>query len=372
MDLNELLARYRHSPEEFPVLRRQSHMVQLRPDVAGQETADINDTLVHYLRDTALLISQIDGSLGEGPACDHVVYLDKSARPVSWLVNLFWKDFAAEGAVRPPHSFVNIDRVPWFRYVGLNVNDDGLNLETGHNATYSDFMRSIHNLSRRRLAELRALYIEGGLERADEQWVLDQPTALDGRRVLIVDEVSRTGATLRIAAELYRRAIPGIRAIDCAYFWHPTEAVTHGGKAVTMTSAPVWYDRNTLTGRGIGGPNPDYYRRKLERWADNPAADVKKLRAQAFSGTVRSAPLLREDGAMLPLAEEKVTRALTADLKRLHREYRAGRLFFDAPGEWEERGDEALERQGVAVTGEVRYLDFIRQLTGGQGVFPGS
>lgn len=143
MSITELLDKYTHASEEFPVLNRQSHMVQLKPDIAGQETANINDTLIHYVRDTALLISKIDGSLDDEQPFDHVVYLDKSARPVSWLINMFWNDFSVGGVARPHHSYINIDRVPWFRYVGLNVTDDGLNIETGHNATYSDFMKSI-------------------------------------------------------------------------------------------------------------------------------------------------------------------------------------------------------------------------------------
>ena len=368
MNINELLEKYTHRPDEYPVLCKQSHMIQVKPDAAGQETANINDTLIHYVRDTALLISRIDGSLEGGTPFDHIIYLDKSARPVSWLINMFWNNFAIEGVARPHHSYVNIDRVPWFRYVGLNVTDDGLNIETGHNATYSDFMNNIHNLSSRHLAEIRALYIEGGIEQADEKWIMEEPTILDGKRILIVDEVSRTGATLNIAAELFRRAVPEIKEITGTYFWHSTETVTHGGKPVTMTSAPVWYDRNTVTGRGIGGPNQEYYQRKYEKWEDTPGADLKKLRAQAFAGTVLSAPLLRKDGTMLPLSEEKVTRALTSDLRQLKKDYDEGRLFFDAPSQWEDRGDEALEQQGVKVTrekkpGEVRYLDFIEQLT---------
>ena len=228
-------------------------------------------------------------------------------------------------------------------------------------------MKSIQNLSSRHLSEIRALYIWGGIEQADERWIMERPTILDGKRVLIVDEVSRTGATLSIAAELFKRAIPEIQDIAGTYFWHSTEAVTHGGKPITMTSAPVWYDRNTITGRGIGGPNQEYYQKKYVLWKDTPGADLNKLRAQAFAGTVLSAPLLRKDGSMLPLAEEKVTRALTSDLKRLKKEYDKGRVFFDAPSEWEDRGDEAIERQGVKVTrekkpDEIQYLDFIEQL----------
>ena len=50
------------------------------------------------VQDTALLISKIDEFLSRDKkeAVDHVVYLDKSARPVSWLVNMFWSEFAVK------------------------------------------------------------------------------------------------------------------------------------------------------------------------------------------------------------------------------------------------------------------------------------
>ena len=86
------IEQYIHSIKEYPVLSRQTHFV-IRDGKITSEVIGINENIMHYVQDTALLISRIDGSVnGEtttSDAFDHVVYLDKSARPVSWLVNLF-------------------------------------------------------------------------------------------------------------------------------------------------------------------------------------------------------------------------------------------------------------------------------------------
>ncbi len=88
----ELLLQYTHSPEEFPVLSRQTHKVMKNGKIEN-ELININENIIHYLRDTVALISMIDGSAEatgrKTYPYDHVVYLDKSARPVSWLVNMF-------------------------------------------------------------------------------------------------------------------------------------------------------------------------------------------------------------------------------------------------------------------------------------------
>ena len=76
------------------------------------------------------------------------------------------------------------------------MNDDGRQKENGELATYTDFIHNIANLKERHLAEIRALYIEGGIETEDVKTVMQSPTILDGKNVLIVDEVSRTGSTL--------------------------------------------------------------------------------------------------------------------------------------------------------------------------------
>lgn len=361
MVADELLRRYVHAPDEFPVLRQQTHKI-LKDKSIVSERININENLIHYVQDTALLISEIDGSKGQsvsdGTAYDHVVYLDKSARPVSWLVNMFWNEFAARdksGATirRPPHSYINIDRSPWFRNVGIDVTDDGRRKSNGELATYGDFVNYIHNLTRLHLAEIRALYIAGGIEAEDADWILEQPAILDGKRILIVDEVCRTGSTLNIAAHLFRLAFPDAKEIAAAYFWHPSEPLLKIGNETVLTSLPVWYDPDTLTGRGIGGLNSEYYRKRYEYYSEqakkDPAIDIKKLRAQAFSASVYSAPLLNEDGTVTGLAAEKKTRELCRDLRRLYEEYKHGRIFFDPPPQWmdSDRFESALTAQGI-------------------------
>ncbi len=353
----ELIKDYAHMPEEFPVLAEQTHKV-LHDGKTVNEKININENIIHYIKDTALLISAIDGRLNAGGPYDHVVYLDKSARPVSWLVNLFWDDFALKDqngtpVKRPKHTYINIDRAPWFRNVGINVDDDGRQKDNGELATYSDFTAHIHNLSKKHLAEIRALYIAGGIEKESADWVMEQPTFLDAERVLIVDEVSRTGSTLDIAKHLFRLAIPDAAKIDGTYFWHPTEPLLKMGDENVLTSLPVWYDPSTLTGRGIGSTDPHYYRKRYERYlaqdAEAARFDIRKLRTHAFSSSVFSAPLLDNNGEALDLAIEGKTRRLCADLKRLQREYRAGHIFFTPPMEWFrfENYASMIENQGV-------------------------
>lgn len=353
----DLIKQYSHSTDEFPVLSKQTHKV-LRDRSIVNERININDNIINYVQDTALLISEIDGSVKATAPYDHVVYLDKSARPVSWLVNMFWDDFAAKDSDgntirRPPHSYINIDRAPWFRHVGIEVTDDGRQTAGGELATYWDFLNNIGNLSKRHLAEIRALYIDGGIETEDEEWIMDQTTILSGKRVLVVDEVSRSGATLKIAVKLFELAFPDAAVIESAYFWHPHESALKMGSEDVLTSLPVWYDPNTYFGRGIGGLDEHYYRKLYEKYLAEmeqyPDIDIKKFRTYAFSSSVFSTPLLNDDGEPMGLDKEKATRELTKDLRKLHDEYTAGRLFFVPPYEWvmDERFEQALEMQGV-------------------------
>ena len=357
----DLLTKYSHRPEEFPVLKEQTHKV-LRNGTIVNETININENIINYVQDTALLISVIDGSLSGREPYDHVVYLDKSARPVSWLVNMFWEDFASHdlsgnAIKRPPHSYINIDRAPWFRYAGIDVTDDGRQTADGELATFWDFSNSFENLNERHFAEIRALYINGGIETEDVGWIMDRPTLLDGKKVLIVDEVSRTGSTLKIAEKLFQKTFPEAK-IGCSYFWHPHESVLMMGSEKVLTSIPVWYDPSTYFGRGIGGLDEHYYRNLYEKYSKmsgtNPNIKLEKFRAYAFAATVFSTPILDDDGSIMGLGAEKKTRALMRDLRRLHDEYKAGRVFVQPPIDWagSDRFENTLKAQGVLLASE--------------------
>lgn len=358
--LRPTIEQFVHTKDEYPVLSRQTHKMMRGREIVT-ERININENLMHYVQDTALLISLIDGTIDEERLpYDHVVYLDKSARPVSWLVNLFWDEFARRDEAgkpvkRPPHSYVNIDRSPWFRNVGINVNEDGRQKDNGELATYSDFLSHIGNVSKQHLAELRAVFLDGGLEREDADHVLSCPSVLNGKRVLVIDEVSRTGSTLKIATKLFELAFPDAALIQGSYFWHPTEQPLQMGSESVLTSLPVWYDPSTLTGRGIGGIDVAYYRKRYERFlalsAEDARIDVPKLRKQAFSAPVFSAPLLNEDGSELSLADEQKTRALCKDLRKLHSDYKAGTILFTPPLQWAKIGRfaECVEKQGLKV-----------------------
>lgn len=357
---DDFVNKYIHTADEFPVLSRQTHFL-VKDGKIVSETIGINENLMHYVQDTALLISKIDGSLekdiSSDDAFDHIVYLDKSARPVSWLVNMFWQSFAAtdgngKQAKRPPHTYVNIDRSPWFRKVGIDVSNDGRQKSNGELATYSDFINHKHNLTDMHLAAIRSLFIDGGIETEDPGEIMKTPTILDGKRLLIVDEVSRTGATLSIAEFLFKAAIPEISHVEGTYFWHPAEPLIKVGNEQMLTSLPVWYDPGTSFGRGIGELNEEYYRQRYEYYLSLSATDsrynIKKLRTQAFAAPVYSAPLLKEDGPVMSLEEEKISRQLANDLCKLAENYRNGSIFFTPPMDWTpDRCFDELSKQGV-------------------------
>ena len=372
MDFDEMLEKYSHGSSEFPVLKEQTHKI-LRDGKRVSERIEINENIVHYLKDTALLISKIDGRLDGNSGFDHVIYLDKSARPVSWLVNMFWEEFAAEddegkAVRRPKHSYINIDRSPWFRNVGIDVSNDGRQKSNGELATYWDFAGNVQNLDSRHIAEIRAMYIEGGIDSEDVNYILKSPTILDGKKILIVDEVSRTGATLDIAKHLFKLAIPDAEFIEGAYFWHPSEPILMMGNEYVLTSLPVWYDPDTQTGRGIGSPDKHYYRNLFEHYSreykGNSKVQMNKLRAHAFSSSVCSAPVLDRDGNVIGLEAEQQTRKLVRDLKKLYTEYKAGRIFFDPPLEWSgfKGFDEIFEKQGIQIIPEDASDDEIARI----------
>lgn len=207
------------------------------------EYIERTDRLINWLTEG---VPEFNVSTGEKEYTkpDYVVYLDKSARPLSWLVDELWDQLAVDdnGEVLPktPTKFVNIDREQWVN----EVDPEG-------NGTIN-FDRIDPSIFR----SLRSLFLENPQDRNDglSSKIDESPTIFDGKNILIVDEVMSTGRTLAYAKEFFRKAF-GESNIYGTH-WMSGQAATKEG-AIGNADLPVWYDSNSPNGRGVGNRNPE-------------------------------------------------------------------------------------------------------------------
>ena len=335
--------RFNVDPKEFSILSKQAGVRnRFGNESFSAETLSINETLGLMVGRTAETIATLVGDDEKIPPADHVVYLDKSARPVSWMVDSFWEDFTEKE--RPEKSYLAIDREFWFRYAGVELlpgqyikNPDG----STRLATAEDF--PIEKISRETLARIRALYIEGGIEDEDVEKIMQTPTVLDGKNITIIDEVSRSGSTLGIAKKLIHAAIPEAKSVNGHIFWSDNLTITDSGES-QMGSTPVWYPKDKLDwrGRGVKNINPKYFEHIYEK---NP---TPKNRANNFGSLVLGEPL--DDPKDEP---GQLSWKLRDDIAKMHEEYKKGHILPNLPngptagGEVDDRMCDYLENLGV-------------------------
>lgn len=331
--------KFRVNPDDYPIFKHQSEL----DEHWGNNTPhywNIDKTLRHFVTDTADLISVIDGTAERSrgdilPPIDHVIYLDKSARPVSWLVHTFWQDFSQEK--EPAHSYLNIDRQPWLRRSGVILDLNGYSKNpdgSPHRNTFADF--NTERIDPEDFARIRGLYIPGGIKNEDATEIMQTPSSLDGKNILIVDEVKRSGATLEIAKWLVKHAFPEAASVEGAYFWHGNSKSSPDGHESQMLSVPVWYNSQTTAGRGAGEIDPTFFAERHERF------QTDRTRAQKFGSLVLSAfpDLDREVG--------QPSRELMREIQQMHRDYQAGKILTGMPRNYNiDRAADFIERQGV-------------------------
>lgn len=236
----------------------------LRGDMQGflnrENKRDTDGVLQMYVNFTDKLIGVADGSIKERDlvdqtdiekskqAPDEIIFLDKSARPVAWFMDGLWDQFAKPGAKKPHYDFLNIDRIDWFVSLGYSR-------QVAEQLGPSDF--DINKVPREDISRIRALFVEGQITEdnwQEEVWKL--PTSLDGKVVLVVDEVKNQGGTLAIATQIIKKAVPEA-TVTGQYFWESKR--TQVGDSQQMDSAPVWYDKVDPMGRGVGNISQTYY-----------------------------------------------------------------------------------------------------------------
>ncbi len=229
---------------------------------------------------------------------DYVVCLDKSGRPVAWLLRALWPVLAREPGtpfqqnVVPPlpqFRFVNIDREQWWDQTGAT--------ETGTVDVTKVPVEAIDSL---RSVFVKAPGSPGTSPFESSAW-------LDGRRILVVDEVSNTGDTLRIASGLLARAFP-TADIRGDHWMSPGTSIDRSGLRRTA-NVPIWYRDDTWHGRLIGN--------RLD--PDNPPATARNRTGGLFLST-------------RPRVPDALGRQLRDEVASLAQDVREGRLLARPAG----------------------------------------
>lgn len=313
----QLDEQYNVSESEFKVL----------PGQVGYEGWTMQHVAEEYVQATDKIIGVLDGSITDRDLIDKdnpekcslrpdvVIYLDKSARPVSWFVDEFWdqmaqkQDIGGESklAPKPETRFLNIDRIDWLDRVEDN---EGVPLS---DLSALDF--DIDQIPPEDIAKIRAISAEGEL--TEENWqeeVAVRPNYLDNKNILIVDEVKSSGATLFIAQQLLKKAFPS-SVVSGVYFWE--QLGKQVGNKWQMGIAPVWYDADVSVGRMVDDKNMAHYEK---------AYRSGKINLKMYLGAIAlSSPQIDVDTGL----RARDTRAidLRRDIEHLARALRDGRVL---------------------------------------------
>jgi hypothetical protein len=167
---------------------------------------------------------------------DVAIFLDKSARPVAWLVKELWETLAPKdpdtGEIMPipEMKFLNIDREQWGAITGRSEDRVG-----GIN---------VSRIPSERIEELQDLYapIAGSSQLGDK-------SLLTGKHVTVVDEVRMSGDTLKMAEKILQRAFPDAISVDGEYWMESLARRQSQTSAIIGGEVPVWYSDETVTGR---------------------------------------------------------------------------------------------------------------------------
>lgn len=345
----KLRERFSADDNNYNLLNTERQVVRSRTEVWD------NDYIKEiYVQQTDRMIGLLDGSIRERKLPDPdnwershdvpntVIWLDKSARPVSWLVDAFWEQMARKDAQKPDDAFLNIDRVDW-----ITRQNPGLSPKRAEDLGMKGF--DINKVPDEDIARIRAIFVEGEIDRDNwQEDVWNHPTSLDGKNILVVDEVSSTGATLKIAQLLLKRAFPDA-VISGDYFW-PNKAYALGGQAdkLQMESIPVWYSDQTVFGRGIGDVSKAYY----EHLPDTPENFKKRLGWIALSAPHHKNGTYDEIGD--PLADQ-----LKQDIAYLTYDVADGHILHKPDGGRGDEFDDIIADQGLTLRQFAQYHDRI-------------
>ncbi len=210
-------------------------------DQLQMEYLHLTDELIRKITEGVEVINP-DTTEREIRKPDTVIFLDKSARPVSWLMREMWDTYAADatGSIpeMPKIRYLNIDREQWVNSVDPNGNG----------------MMDIEKVDDSVIRSLRSIFMsQVQKERGLTEELDTEPTSLDGKTVLVIDEVQSSGRTLDIATKILKRAFPSTGVAGEYWMGGLAAKVSPktGGVSIGNADLPVWYRDDSEYGRGV-------------------------------------------------------------------------------------------------------------------------
>lgn len=306
-------------PTSAPELDKPADVIQLKPPKEeSTETAVVEKEFVYevlttnkgpvddeklktrYLTWVDQLIYRMEGlDHPESGTPDYVIFLDKSARPLAWLVKEFWPHLAQKVPADPnnPKSelvtpkmpeikFLNIDREAWQEIVGRS--------DTG--------VIDVSGVSKTDIEDLRGIFLKNS--RDDNNSTFEQEALFDGKSILVIDEVKTTGDTLETARKMLGRAFP--TAIIRDAWWMIPSVVDTGKGGKRVGELPVWYSSDTPAGRGVGNR-------------------VSRLSSRSYSSRQRYGALFLSTRHTEP---DALSDQLRLEVHQLAKDYLGGKLRF--------------------------------------------
>lgn len=245
------------------------------------EYVQLTDELIHKMTDGVDVQNAETGEV-EKHIPDYVVWLDKSARPVSWLTKELWPTLAVrpngELPDMPSFRFANIDREQWVN----TVDPEGI----GH--------MDADRVDKSIIRSLRSVFVAPRDKQAGLTETIDEaPAELDDKTVLIVDEVRASGRTLDMAMKMFERAFPNTKFAKTHWMSGQVQLRDPRGRMIGQGNAdlPVWYKEHDVKGRGVGNRN-------------EKSSESSNSRTQRLGRWFLSTRLAEQDDASLRLRKE--------------------------------------------------------------------
>lgn len=229
----------RVTKERYHYKQLNGHPLSRISNMAGANAVGNEVLRAQYLTLTDELVAMAEDSRNAGTT-PNLIFLDKSARPISQLFRTIWDSMHKEESSKPNHGFLHVDRELWPE---LFEKDEAGILETA--------LEGIKN---------RIISLERGRQALSEirdNFGFRDSGYFDGRGlngesdVIVIDEINSSGATLSIASAMLELAFPGLKVKS--HVWMPARIVNFStGPGTFQRQMPLWYSDISSDGRGIG------------------------------------------------------------------------------------------------------------------------